>query len=203
MTTAGVVLCGGHSSRFGAPKALAPLLGKPAAAHLLDAMTRADLRPVVAVTGEGGAPAEALRALGYSLVIDDTPLRPSGASGPLCGVVAALGELECPVVFWPVDCPVPPPALLVELAAGSGAVSVEGNPLCARLEPAHLPEALAMLSQGRTGVRDLLVQLGASTLAKARVNAHDPHALHTCCFNTPQELHAAEERVRATRALER
>jgi CTP:molybdopterin cytidylyltransferase MocA len=52
----GLVLAAGSSSRFGSPKALAELDGRPLLQHVLDAAAAAHLQPVVVVLGES-APA--------------------------------------------------------------------------------------------------------------------------------------------------
>jgi molybdenum cofactor cytidylyltransferase len=50
--TAAVVLAAGSASRFGAPKALADLNGRPLLQHVLDAAATLDLARVVVVLGE-------------------------------------------------------------------------------------------------------------------------------------------------------
>jgi molybdenum cofactor cytidylyltransferase len=52
----GLVLAAGASSRFGSPKALAELEGRPLLQHVLDAAAAARLQPVIVVLGES-APA--------------------------------------------------------------------------------------------------------------------------------------------------
>jgi CTP:molybdopterin cytidylyltransferase MocA len=52
----GLVLAAGSSSRFGSPKALAELDGRPLLQHVLDAAAAAHLQPVIVVLGES-APA--------------------------------------------------------------------------------------------------------------------------------------------------
>jgi molybdenum cofactor cytidylyltransferase len=54
-----VVLAAGASSRFGSPKLLAPLAGRPVLEHTLDAVALAGLDDVVVVLGEGAAGIEA------------------------------------------------------------------------------------------------------------------------------------------------
>ncbi len=56
MSAGGLVLAAGASSRFGSPKALAELDGRPLLQHVLDAAAAAHLQPVIVVLGEG-APA--------------------------------------------------------------------------------------------------------------------------------------------------
>lgn len=56
MNVGGLVLAAGSSSRFGSPKALAELDGRPLLQHVLDAAAAAHLQPVVVVLGDS-APA--------------------------------------------------------------------------------------------------------------------------------------------------
>ena len=60
MNVGGLVLAAGSSSRFGSPKALADLEGRPLLQHVLDATAAAHLQPVVVVLGDS-APAIELR----------------------------------------------------------------------------------------------------------------------------------------------
>jgi molybdenum cofactor cytidylyltransferase len=53
-----VVLAAGASSRFGSPKLLAPLAGRPLLQHTLDAVAGAGLGDVVVVLGDGAADIE-------------------------------------------------------------------------------------------------------------------------------------------------
>jgi molybdenum cofactor cytidylyltransferase len=50
--TAAIILAAGSASRFGAPKALAPLNGRPLLQHVLDAAAALDLGRVVVVLGD-------------------------------------------------------------------------------------------------------------------------------------------------------
>jgi len=57
--TAGLVLAAGAASRFGSPKALAELGGRPMLEHVLDAARLAGLAPVIVVLGTAGDEVEA------------------------------------------------------------------------------------------------------------------------------------------------
>lgn len=59
MTVVAIVLAAGASSRFGSPKLLAPLDGRPILAHTLDAVAGAGIADVVVVLGEAAAAVEA------------------------------------------------------------------------------------------------------------------------------------------------
>jgi CTP:molybdopterin cytidylyltransferase MocA len=54
----GLVLAAGSSSRFGSPKALAELGGRPLLQHVLDAAAAAHLQPVIVVLGDSAAEIE-------------------------------------------------------------------------------------------------------------------------------------------------
>jgi molybdenum cofactor cytidylyltransferase len=58
MNVGGLVLAAGSSSRFGSPKALAELEGRPLLQHVLDATAAARLQPVVVVLGDNAAAIE-------------------------------------------------------------------------------------------------------------------------------------------------
>ena len=58
MSTAGLILAAGSSSRFGSAKALADLEGRPLLQHVLDAAASAQLMPVIVVLGHGAAAIE-------------------------------------------------------------------------------------------------------------------------------------------------
>jgi molybdenum cofactor cytidylyltransferase len=59
MSTVAVVLAAGASRRFGTPKLLAPLDGRPVLQHALDAVAAAGLRDVVVVLGDEAPAIEA------------------------------------------------------------------------------------------------------------------------------------------------
>jgi molybdenum cofactor cytidylyltransferase len=54
----GLVLAAGSSTRFGSPKALAELEGRPLLQHVLDAAAAAHLQPVVVVLGDSASAIE-------------------------------------------------------------------------------------------------------------------------------------------------
>jgi molybdenum cofactor cytidylyltransferase len=99
---AGLILAAGGARRFGGGKLVAPLRGRPLAAHALDVAARAratgllsDLRMVVA-PGDNALAALARQARA-DLVVNDAPER--GLSSSLrCGL-AALGDAGAALVF--------------------------------------------------------------------------------------------------------
>lgn len=99
---AGFVLAGGRSSRMGRDKALIPLAGEPLAAHAMRLLKRAGLKATLV----GSQPELAQ----FGPVIVD-----SGA-GPLGGICEGLAAADCELsVFVPVDLPLLPASLIVEM----------------------------------------------------------------------------------------
>jgi len=90
-----VVLAAGGALRFGGPKLLAPLHGRPLVAHALDAACRARAAGlvgparVVVAAGDEAVPALA-RAAAIEVVVNDAPGR--GLSGSLRLGLAGLGD---------------------------------------------------------------------------------------------------------------
>jgi molybdopterin-guanine dinucleotide biosynthesis protein A len=181
---AGIVLCGGRSSRMGRDKATLPLDGVPMAARVAAALAGAGADPIVCAGGDPGA----LGALGLVVVPDREP-----GAGPLAGLVSALDALhDAPVVVsapcdlaW-LDAGVAA-ALLAALAADPrAAVAVprwdDGRiePLCAAWRPALARGPLAAaLEGGIRAVRDVLaampvVAVRAEPFAAALRNVNRP-----------------------------
>lgn len=182
---AGVILCGGASSRMGRPKALVELGdGTTALQRLAGSMRQAGLLPVVAVSGPLGPAAAALTGVDQVLTDHGT----KDASGPLWGVDAALRQLQQDVVVWPVDMPWVPPGVLRLLAAQALPTVMAGNPLGALVPLALLPRVQALLAQRRTGVRALWREVGPQRLRHGRLLAVDPLGWAHAAFNTPDEL---------------
>ena len=185
MQTAGLVLAGGRSRRFGGDKALADFRGRPLIAWSLDA-----LRPHVAVLGVGGP-----RALAETLGVEDVPDRSGAPEGPLAGVLAGLAwadALDCTLLATaPCDTPFLPPDLVPRLAA-----ALEGCPviaarasrvhaLCALWRVDAAPALTALVREGK----QLSMQALIDTLGGGYADF-----LHESAFanlNTPAELASA------------
>jgi CTP:molybdopterin cytidylyltransferase MocA len=91
---AAVVLAAGRSRRFGSAKLLAPLHGRPLAAHAFDVVSQARASGVVAdavavVASGDDAVADLALAAGARTIVNDAPDR--GLSGSLRRGLAALG----------------------------------------------------------------------------------------------------------------
>ena len=89
MSVVAVVLAAGASRRFGSPKLLAPLDGRPVLAHTLDAVAAAGIPDVVVVLGEAAAAVEqAIAWRGERRVVNPRP-GDGLASSLRCGLDAA------------------------------------------------------------------------------------------------------------------
>jgi molybdenum cofactor cytidylyltransferase len=127
MSTAGLVLAAGAGRRFGGPKQLAPLDGRPLLAHVL-ATARAVLDPVVVVLGARAAEVRAGVALDGAVVVECPDWREGMSASLRCGLDALAGAHEVLVVLG--DQPFITPAVLrAVLAAGAPARAVyDGTP---------------------------------------------------------------------------
>jgi molybdopterin-guanine dinucleotide biosynthesis protein A len=147
------ILTGGRGSRVGGDKPNLDLGGRPMVEWVEDAARAAGLEPV--------------------RIAD----RAGDIAHPLAGVVAALERFGEPLVVIACDVPFVDPGLLRAVAsAPPGAAMVEGNPLVARYEPAHLPH-----------FRDALLR---EAPLRATVAALDPHVVagHVTNVNSPEDL---------------
>lgn len=177
MSTAGVVLCGGLSSRMGRPKALLPWCGKPLVAHMVGVL-RAVVDAVYVVSSE----ALALPELDATTVVDREP-----DLGPLAGIregLSALSEERAFVVATDT------PFLTAEfvravLAASEVAAPVDGEgfvqPLAA-VYPARGAEiADRLLAGGERKPKKLLDALSFRAVAAEEL----PDVRSLRGFNTP------------------
>jgi molybdopterin-guanine dinucleotide biosynthesis protein A len=174
--TAGLVLAGGRSLRFGADKALARFCGE-----LLLERARRPLQelPAVAISAKlGSAVAVHAHQRETPLVTDD----PAAPDGPLAGVLAGLDWAHALgfsfLASAPCDAPVLPLDLIATLLAGRGEAraayvqTVRGpHPLCAVWDTALKTHLRSILMRGKhPSVRAFLAEIGA---APARFDADD------------------------------
>ncbi len=160
----GVVLAAGGGRRFGGPKQLAELGGRPLIEHALEAMRAApvDRRFVVL-----GAEAERIEAEadtnGFELVA--CPGWSEGMAASLRGAVAAARDCEVIVITLADQPLIPAEAISRVIAAGGPAVRATyggrpGHPVL--LSAAHFDAVLGL--RGDSGARDLLHATGATEL---------------------------------------
>jgi molybdopterin-guanine dinucleotide biosynthesis protein A len=169
----GVLLVGGASRRFGAPKALARLGDVTLAEQIW--------RTLGECCGERiavGKRADGLD-LPFPIVDDGTDVR-----APLAGVVAGLRHARGEVcVFCPVDAPlVTGDALRALAAACADTATPQTGPLPGAYRKSALPVLERRLAEGRLALRDALQELDT------RVVELDPAQLVN--VNTPADLAA-------------
>jgi molybdopterin-guanine dinucleotide biosynthesis protein A len=179
----GAVLAGGLGRRMGAPKATAPLGGRPLVAYPLDALGHVCDRVVVVAKRETELPAEVER-----WDERDDPRH------PIAGITHALERAGEPILVCAADMPFVSPDVLSlladELRPGlkAAAAFCEG-----RLEPllaAYAPEALEVLAEAPA---DEPLRRTVESLMPVLVDV-PPEVVFN--VNTPEDLAQAEERLR-------
>jgi molybdenum cofactor cytidylyltransferase len=99
---AGLVLAAGAARRFGGPKLVAPLEGRPLVAHVLDVAARARLTgllsSVVGVVAPGDQAVTALAAASGAVTVTNQSPELGLSSSLRCGL-AALGDAEAALVL--------------------------------------------------------------------------------------------------------
>jgi len=189
-----VVLVGGRGSRLGGAKAAAPLAGRPLASYPLAALAEAGLETMVCAK-----PGETLPPLGFPVLVE-----PQLPRHPLCGVVAALREVEQPVVAVACDLPLLPPELLAALAAAPEPLVVPApggrpQPLAARYAPELLPELEAAMDR-KAPLTRTVEALDPRLLGDEELRRYgDPDRIfHN--VNEPRDLAEAERLLRESHA---
>ena len=180
----GILLVGGASKRFGAPKALARLGGETLAGRAWRLLAET-CDETIAVGKRGDA-----LPLPFPILDDGSPVR-----APLAGLVAGLRAARNNVaVVLPVDVPLLSPASIEALAAACADAAV---PPTGPLPGAYRKSALGVLetrlAAGRLALRDALREL------ETRLVELDPWELAN--VNTPADLEAAIRRERALVAV--
>jgi molybdopterin-guanine dinucleotide biosynthesis protein A len=188
---AGLVLCGGRSTRMGVEKAMLRLDAQPLVLRVA-ARLAAAADPVMLATGRPGR----LGALGYDEVADDLP-----DAGPLGGVVAGLtSSPHALLAVVAVDMPMASPdvaRLLAELHVGEDALVPRSRsgpePLHAVYHRAALPALRACLTGGPHRMREVLSRLRVREVTEAEWRAADPDARFAVNVNTPEDLTGVSE----------
>ncbi len=190
MSHAGLILCGGRSSRMGRPKALLPWRGRPLVAHMVSVLRQA-VSEVLVVS----APDLPLPPLDAPVVVDREP-----GLGPLAGIREGLHRLGGARVFvTATDAPFLTPAFVKTLldCGGAAAPVVDGHvQTLAAVYPADRAAAAdALLAEGRR--RPLfLLEAGDGYHPLPREALPDPEALES--LDTPESYLAALRRDGAT-----
>jgi molybdopterin-guanine dinucleotide biosynthesis protein A len=175
---AGIVLCGGNSSRMGRAKAWLPWRGKPLVSHVVDVL-RGVFDEVVVVSAE----TLELPPLCARVVCDREP-----ALGPLAGIREGLGAIEAKRAFvTATDAPFLTGDFARSLLARGDCVApvVEGfvQTLAAVYPKRALEIADRLISEARLRPLHLLEALGYEAVAEAEV----PDLAPLRGFNTPED----------------
>lgn len=175
------VLAGGLGSRIGGDKALVQLCGRPLISYPLEAARAAGLEAVVVAKR-----ATKLPALDVPIMLEpDEPMH------PLLGVIAALEELPA-VIALPCDMPFVSAADLATLAATPAdlVTLLADQPFPSLYRRDLLPELRAAVEANQS-----MRSLHAQTHRVLAMSASQDLASLTS-INTPEDLAAAEERLR-------
>jgi molybdopterin-guanine dinucleotide biosynthesis protein A len=195
VNAAGIVLCGGKSSRMGRDKAWLPWRGQPMIVHVV-AVLRPILDEIVVVASD----ALELPPLDVRVVRDREP-----ALGPLAGIREGLERVRADFAFVTgTDAPFLSPAFVRELLSHgcAAAPEIDGHvqTLAAVYPRAALERIRAMLAEGCARPLQVLEEFGYRRLSAEELP--DPQSVRG--FNTPDEYLEAvrESEARATATLE-
>jgi molybdopterin-guanine dinucleotide biosynthesis protein A len=181
----GVVLAGGAGARLGGGKPAIELAGRPLIAYPLQAIERAGLEAVTVAK-----PGTLLPGICASVIRE-----PQEPQHPLTGIVAALEELDAPIVVLGCDMPFVPADLIRDLAARPGNVvtQVHGElePLLARYDPASLPALRSGLADA-SPLRAVVEELNPEILTESDLSPYGSPPVITRSINEPHDLAAAD-----------
>jgi molybdopterin-guanine dinucleotide biosynthesis protein A len=169
----GILLVGGASRRFGAPKALARFDGATLGERMWELLGAAcDERLAFGKSGDR-------LALPFPVLDDELDVR-----APIAGVIAGLRAAATDIcVFVPVDCPLLTAAALRQLGNGCRDAAVpQTGPLPGAYAKAALPIFERRLEAGQLSLRGALAELETVTVPL------DPALLAN--VNAPEELAA-------------
>jgi len=191
--TGGIVLCGGLSSRMGAPKASLPF-GPETMLQRVVRLLGTVVSPIVVVAAEG----QALPDLppGIILTRDEREAR-----GPLEGIRAGLKALPLHVdAAYITSCDVPllVPAFvqrMIDLAAGYDIAVTEidgfAHPLSAVYRRSALPHADALLAEDQLRVSHLFGRVRTRRVPTSEMTEVDPELRTLRNLNTKEDYAAA------------
>jgi molybdopterin-guanine dinucleotide biosynthesis protein A len=182
MRAAGIVLCGGRSSRMGRAKAWLPWQGRPMLVHVVDVLRRAVDEVCVVSSGRFDLP-----ALDVPVVDDREPHR-----GPLAGIREGLAHVQAELAYvTATDAPWLEPGFVRALLSHGRAAAPEVDgfvqTLAAVYPRAALPCAEALLEAGRMRPLHLLEAAGYRKVPADAL----PGVRAVRGFNTPDEYLAA------------
>lgn len=182
MNAAGIVLCGGLSSRMGRDKAWLPWRGRPLLGHVVDRLALAvDEILVVA------APGQPLPPVSARIVRDRAP-----HLGPLAGIREGLESIESRCAFiTSTDAPFLTPRFVQALVEAGPAAAPEIDGFVQTLAAVYPAEAAALVAElltaGKRRPLDLLERLNFVRIPAEGLP--DPDSVRG--FNTPDQYLAA------------
>jgi molybdopterin-guanine dinucleotide biosynthesis protein A len=189
----GIVLAGGRSARFGSDKLALELDGRPLLHHAIAAVAAVAGRIIVVTAPDAEPPLPAELANRIVVVHDPEPF-----GGPLVGLGAALAAVETPTALVAGgDMPRMVALVLRRLAGAVGAeyravtLEVPGRvqPLPMALDVgAARAAATTVLDRGDRSLRDLLRELGTTSIPAPVWLALDPAAATIVDIDRPSDL---------------
>jgi molybdopterin-guanine dinucleotide biosynthesis protein A len=199
-----IILAGGRGRRLGRDKASAIAAGTSLLQHVIDrTVALVDSTLIVTRAGQQLPPFEGER---IQVVEDELP-----ASGPLAGLYSGLRAAPSfPALAVACDMPLLQPALLAELLrrveGHDAAVALrdgQPEPLCAAYAAGCIDVIGLRLRRGELRTMALLDDVDVVYLAEQDWRRFDPQGLSFFNVNTPDDLQAAEQRLRAASARSR
>ena len=192
----GIVLAGGRSARFGSDKLALELDGRPLLHHAIAAVAAVAGR-IIVVTAPDAEPSLPAELANRIVVVHD----PEPFGGPLVGLGAALAAVETPTALVAGgDMPRMVALVLRRLAGAVGteyrAVTLEVpgrvQPLPMALDVgAALAAATTVLDRGDRSLRDLLRELGTTSIPAPVWLALDPAGATIVDIDRPSDLGSA------------
>jgi molybdenum cofactor cytidylyltransferase len=192
---AGIVLAAGRARRFGRPKLLAPLAGRPVIEWVLRAALASRLDRVLLVAAPAPEPlAEAVAAMDLPAAVEMV-LNPAPDEGQSASLRAGLDRVAgpCPaVVFLLGDQPLVSPALIDRVIAG---LEGSGRSICLPVHRGRLGNPVAFTRRHYAEILALRGDVGARSVvaahpeARVEVEVADPRVFLD--VDTPADLAAA------------
>jgi molybdopterin-guanine dinucleotide biosynthesis protein A len=200
ISTGGIVLCGGKSTRMGASKALLPF-GSETMLQRVVRLLGSVVTPIIVVS----ARSQALPMLpGYARIARDE----REGRGPLEGLragLAALPESIDAAYITSCDVPLLVPGFVTRMIELLGehdiaVIEIDGfpHPLSAVYRKTILPHVRALLAGDRLRPADLFDALKTRRVRPSEVASVDPDLLTLRNLNTPEEYREALKQVTRT-----
>ena len=200
MSMAGLILCGGQSTRMGRDKATLPLFGETMLQRMVRILQSACTEVLIVAANAQNLPSLPDEVL---VVRDGHPQR--GPLQGLCDGMGALPEDATGTFVCGCDLPLLQPAFVQELTArlGDHEIAVPSDdrgvhPLAAVYRRSVLPTIETLLAGGQRRMSDLLAACDTLEVPADNLRAVDPelHSLLNC--NAPEDYEVVLEIIRQT-----